>query len=245
MDDNLFPEISLQKVFSKWCKLSLNTLKNISASNQKDISNWYQSTIYLIKLLVTTTESFSYRLPKALQVTYLLTKYNRSVVLLSYCLINGFISISIMGAIAMWSNNPFVFPSLGPTAFLFFFSPKLPVSCPRNTLMGHFIGIVAGWCSLAVFGLLGDGSILESGVTLQRVFAAGLSLGLTCGFMAILECPHPPAGATTMIVSLGLITGFFGFFCMLLAVLLLTIQAFCINRMAGIDYPIWKLKAGL
>lgn len=147
-----------------------------------------------------------------------------------------------MSATAMWSKNPFIFPSLGPTAFLFFYSPKLPASSPRNALMGHFIGIVAGWLSLAIFGLLDDGPAILTGVNMQRVFAAGLSLGLTCAFMAILACPHPPAGATTLIVSLGLVTSYFGLFCMILAVFLLTIQAFIINRTAGIEYPIWKAK---
>ena len=199
------------------------------------LRNWLQ-------LIVNGLGNYSYQVPKSLQFVHLVEKYNKKFITFLYCIMNGFISISIMASIAMWSKNPFVFPSLGPTAFLFFFSPKLPASSPRNTFMGHSFGIFAGWFSLVIFGLLDDPSVLEVGLVWQRVLAAGLSLGLTCGLMAIFACPHPPAGATTLIVSLGLITSYFGFFSMILAVMLLNIQALFINRAAGIDYPIWKAK---
>ena len=180
--------------------------------------------------------------PKSLQFVNLLNAYNKTFIVFMYCIINGFISMAIMAFVSMLSKNPFIFPSLGPTAFLFFFSPKLPASSPRNAFMGHALGLVAGWLSLAVFGLLNDPNVLEAGFTWQRIMAAGLSLGLTCALMAFFACPHPPAGATTLIVSLGLITSYFGIFCMFLAVMLLTAQAFIINRAAGIDYPLWKAK---
>ncbi len=180
--------------------------------------------------------------PKSLQFAHLLNTYNKTFITFMYCIINGFVSIAIMAGIAMWSKNPFVFPSLGPTAFLFFFSPKLPASAPRNAFMGHALGLFAGWFSLVIFGLLDDPNVLVGGFTMQRVLASGLSLGLTCALMALFKCPHPPAGATTLIVSLGLVHTYFGFLCMMLAVMLLTVQAFIINRAAGIDYPLWKAK---
>lgn len=181
--------------------------------------------------------------PESLKFVNLLNNYNKTFVTFMYCIVNGFVSIAIMAAVAMWSKNPFIFPSLGPTAFLFFFSPKLPASSPRNTFMGHALGIFSGWFSLVIFGLLNDPNIIEGGIIWQRVMAAGLSLGLTCALMALFKCPHPPAGATTLIVSLGLVHTYFGFLCMMLAVMLLTVQAFIINRSAGIDYPLWKAKA--
>lgn len=238
MNDKTSPEINKLDEFRKWGQSSLETLRNISNGTQSiaGLNDWCEHTRYLIML------TFLGSLTSALRFKNLLSKYNKTIVLFLYCLINGFVSIAIMSILAMWSKNPFIFPSLGPTAFLYFHSPKLPASSPRNAFMGHFIGIAAGWLSLAIFGLLDDGPTIIDGVNAHRVFAAGLSLGLTCAFMAILACPHPPAGATTLIVSLGLITSPFGLFCMMFAVLLLTIQAFCINRLAGIDYPIWKAK---
>lgn len=157
-----------------------------------------------------------------------------------YSFVNGVISISLMAAAAWLTHAPFVFPSLGPTAFLFFYSPTAPTASPRNAFIGHLIGAVMGWLSLAVFGLLDAGPAIQEGVTLPRVLAAGLSLGLTSGLMILFKAPHPPAGATTLIVSLGILTSPRQLAVLMVAVVLLTVQAFVINRLAGVPYPIWS-----
>jgi CBS-domain-containing membrane protein len=58
--------------------------------------------------------------------------------------------------------------------------------------------------------------------------------------MALLRVSHPPAGATTLIVSLGIISQPKELVIIELAVLLLTAQAFAINRLAGFPYPLWS-----
>jgi len=70
---------------------------------------------------------------------------------------NGLISIGVMAAAALVTGAPLIFPSLGPTAFLLFYTPLQPAASPRNTLGGHLIGAAAGYLSLAVFGLLDQG----------------------------------------------------------------------------------------
>jgi hypothetical protein len=57
--------------------------------------------------------------------------------------------------------------------------------------------------------------------------------------MVLLKSPHPPAGATTLIISLGLITKPLLLVVLELAVVLLTLQSLSINRLAGIPYPLW------
>lgn len=93
-----------------------------------------------------------------------------------------------------------------------------------------------------MFGLTAAAPALSSVVTLARVGAAALSLGLTSGLMVWLKVPHPPAGATTLIVSLGILRTRGQLVVLMVAVLLLTAQGFVINRAAGIDYPIWAPK---
>jgi len=58
--------------------------------------------------------------------------------------------------------------------------------------------------------------------------------------MAFLRISHPPAGATTLIVSLGIISQPKELVIIEVAVILLTVQAFAINRLAGIPYPVWS-----
>ena len=58
--------------------------------------------------------------------------------------------------------------------------------------------------------------------------------------MVWLRVPHPPAGATTLIVSLGLIATIPKLAVLMLGVLLLVVQGFVINRLAGVPYPVWS-----
>jgi CBS domain-containing membrane protein len=84
------------------------------------------------------------------------------------------------------------------------------------------------------------GPALSEGVTWPRVIAAGLSLGLTSGLMVLLKSAHPPAGATTLIVSLGILRQPWQLLFLMGEVVLLTLQAIAINRLAGIPYPLWS-----
>ncbi len=181
-------------------------------------------------------------LVRRLRIPYLVSRHSSIAVMGLFSLINGVISIGIMAAAAWATASPFVFPSLGPTAFLFFYTPTMASAAPRNTIFGHLIGAGAGYLALVVFGLTDAEPALSTVVTLPRVGAAALSLGLTSGFMVWLRVPHPPAGATTLIVSLGILRSIPQLGVLMLAVILLTIQGFIINRAAGIDYPVWGPK---
>lgn len=173
------------------------------------------------------------------RLPWLLEHHSHVTVLALFSFINGCLSIGLMATLAVLTRSPFVFPSLGPTAFLFFYTPTAPSACPRNTLIGHAVGAGAGYLSLLVTGLTLAGPALAVGVTWPRVIAAALSLGLTAGVMVLLHAPHPPAGATTLIISLGLLTRLWQLALLMGAVVVLTLQALVINRLAGIAYPLW------
>ena len=174
------------------------------------------------------------------QLPALQARYNSTFVLGAFALVNGFISIGLMSLAAALTGEPLIFPSLGPTAFLLFYTPRAPAASPKNTLIGHFIGAAAGYLALVVFGLTDAGPAFLEGVTGARTGAAALSLGLTAGAMAWAKAPHPPAGATTLIVSLGILTEPSQLAVLMLSVGLLVVQGFVINRLAGIPYPVWS-----
>ncbi|HET7640490.1 MAG TPA: HPP family protein [Ktedonobacteraceae bacterium] len=175
-----------------------------------------------------------------MRMPWLLRHHSNVSVLALFSFINGCISIGLMSTLALITQSPFIFPSLGPTAFLFFYTPTAPAASPRNTIIGHLIGVCAGYFSLIITGLTTAGPALAVGVTWPRVIAAALSLGLTSGLMVLLKSPHPPAGATTLIISLGILTKPWQLGLLMVAVLLLTLQALVINRLAGIPYPLWS-----
>lgn len=62
--------------------------------------------------------------------------------------------------------------------------------------------------------------------------------------MVLFRVPHPPAGATTLIVSLGILRTPAHLVILMAAVVLLALQAFVINRLAGLPYPIWAPHSG-
>lgn len=177
-----------------------------------------------------------------LRLPWLLQHNARIPVLALFSFINGCISIGLMSVLAVLTHSPFIFPSLGPTAFLFFYTPTAPAASPRNTIIGHAVGALAGYLSLVITGLTTAGAALSVGVTWPRVIAAALSLGLTAGVMVLLKAPHPPAGATTLIVSLGILRQPWQLVLLMVAVVLLTLQAIAINRLAGIPYPLWQAR---
>jgi CBS domain-containing membrane protein len=62
----------------------------------------------------------------------------------AYVFANGFLSIALLAVLSVITGAPFVFPSLGPTAYQLFFLPRATASTPRNTLIGHLIGVTCG-----------------------------------------------------------------------------------------------------
>jgi len=156
-----------------------------------------------------------------------------------FMFINGFISIGILCGLAMVFQTPFIFPSLGATAFLLFFTPTTPAASPRNALCGHAIGIACGYAALWVTGLQDAGPAIVTALGWTRVLATALSLATTGALMILLNVPHPPAGATALIVSLGVISRPAYLVVLEVAVGLLVGQAIIINRLTGVRYPFW------
>jgi CBS-domain-containing membrane protein len=174
-----------------------------------------------------------------LRLVWLLGRFPERPVWAAFMFVNGFITIGILAALAMVSRTPFVFPSLGPTAVLFFYTPMLPAASPRNTIYGHAIGILCGYGALLAFGLQDAPPATAAGVDAARVGAAALSLAATGALMILVRAAHPPAGATTLIISLGIVTRVPHLALIEVAVAALTLQAIMINRLAGLPYPWW------
>jgi CBS domain-containing membrane protein len=183
------------------------------------------------------------RLARALgliQLPTLAQHHNRRIVYALFVLLAGGVSIAIIATLAFASGRPFVVPSLGPTAFLVFNRSESAVARPRNILAGHLTGAVAGYVSLLAFGLAGAPSVLEGGMTAPRIGAAALSIALTSAVMILMRTEHGPAGATTLIVSLGFMTSLESLAILMGGVIGLTIVAVLIDRLVGIPMPLWS-----
>ncbi|PPK71111.1 HPP family protein [Actinokineospora auranticolor] len=150
------------------------------------------------------------------------------------------VTLAIAG-LAVGTSEPLLFPSLGPTAYLLFATPTHPAASPRNTLAGHLIGVAAGAAGLTAFGLWHTEAAL-SHMDWARAGAATMALTLTCAGMALSRLPHPPAGATTLIVALGVLHTPKQLGLILLGVVVLLVLGAVFNRAVGVRYPLWKAE---
>jgi hypothetical protein len=115
---------------------------------------------------------------------------------------------TVLGTVAWLSGQPFVFPSLGPSAFLLAFERRGSRERLYRVVASHAIGGVAG---LLAYTLLGAGVTLTatpapgSAAGLHLVASGVCSIVLTSWGMIATDTNHAPACATTLIVSLGLL----------------------------------------
>jgi hypothetical protein len=114
-------------------------------------------------------------------------------------------------ALIAWSTGrPFIFPSLGPSAFSLVID-RQGEATGRRVIGGHLIGVVGG---LVAYHLIAHGLTLTTlpsvfSFPLLRLAASGvISVILTTAGMLAAKAQHPPACATTLIVSLGLLATF-------------------------------------
>jgi CBS domain-containing membrane protein len=99
--------------------------------------------------------------------------------------------------------------------------------------------VLGGAGALAAFGLLHrhGGAADISGA---RAGAVGMSLLVATALMLVFKVSHPPAGATALMISLGIVTSPGQWLELLGAVTLLSAMAIVVNRWAGITYPLWS-----
>lgn len=112
--------------------------------------------------------------------------------------------ILVIGVVGLVARTPLVFPSLGPTAFLQTETPDQPSARPYNSIVGHLVGLLAGFVGVGVFGATNAPSVLATHeLAAPRVWASALAVVLTLLGGLVLRASHPPAAATTLLASLG------------------------------------------
>src|SRR5262249_56637375 len=119
------------------------------------------------------------------QLMTLLGRFHDRHVWAAFMFINGFITIGSLALLAMVTRTPFVFPSLGPTAFLFFFTPTLPTASPRNTIYGHALGIACGYGALLACGLTHAPPVILAGGGFFPVLPAPPSLSFLAALIVL------------------------------------------------------------
>lgn len=153
------------------------------------------------------------------------------------------VALVVAGTVALLTRQPWLFPSLGPAVMLHVEQPDKPESSPRNTVIGHLVALLAGYAMLVVTGLADNPSALQEGFSVPRIIAAAGALAITAAVLVLLNAAHPPAGATTLIVGLGLLKTPTQLVIVFAAVVLVTVVDLLFNRSTGRDMPVWRAPA--
>ena len=107
-------------------------------------------------------------------------------------------------ALAGWaSHQPLVFSSLGPTAYEMIETPERLSARPYNIIVGHLIGVIAGFSMVWIFHLWAVPVVSLDGVPLARVWAAMLATLLTVFGTLLARARQPAAISTSLLIALG------------------------------------------
>lgn len=112
--------------------------------------------------------------------------------------------VLLVGLLGLATHQPWLFPSLGPTAFLQAEQPDQPSARIYHTIVGHLCGLLSGILAVLLLGATTAPSVLSAHeLTPVRVGASVLAIALNMLTGLILKASHPPAAATTLLVALG------------------------------------------
>ncbi len=173
-----------------------------------------------------------------LSVPFLLAHGDEKQIVSVFTAVNGGLTILIISLLAWLCDLPLLFAALGPTSFVLYSAPLSRAAAPRSIILGHYIGIACGGASLVVFSFLAGETITlqSSGAALC---SASLALAATGYCLVRCSCPHAPACASALVVALGAASTWIAVLCMAAAVVLVTAQAFAVNRLACLPVPLW------
>ena len=112
--------------------------------------------------------------------------------------------VLVLAAIGWATKQPLIFASLGPTAYELVEQPQLRSARAYNIIVGHLIGLGAGFLAVYVLSAWAAPNVISTGVvSTQRLWAVAIAATLTTLFTLILKAGQPAALATTLLVSLG------------------------------------------
>ena len=154
--------------------------------------------------------------------------------------VHGGLAILAIGVFAWITDLPLTFPALGPTAFILFATPTSESAAPRSVVLGHLSGMAAGFAVWHLMSAVSGGPVSPQIGGWPPMLSASLALAATCGLLVWLSCPHPPACASSLVIALGAVAEWQDVLLMAVAVIWMTVQAFAMNRFAGVPVPTWS-----
>jgi len=123
---------------------------------------------------------------------------------LVFATIGESVLILVVAAIGFGAHMPFLFPSLGPTAYEQVEKPNSQSAKLYNVVVGHFIALAAGFAALWLLNAWNAPKVAQAGfVSSPRLWAVVLAVAMTTFVTLLLKASQPAALATAVVISLG------------------------------------------
>lgn len=181
------------------------------------------------------------------QLWYLIQKEGKSRLLIPiFVFVAGATALAIISILAYITELPLLFPQLGPSAFILFYTPMSDTASPRNVILSHLLSVIVGLFFLWLFATLYPASSLFDSTMMngQRILVIALTMGVSCIAMVLLKCVHPPAAASALIAAMGYLENVEQVMGIVAAVILIVLAAIIFNRLiGGLPYPLWRADA--
>lgn len=145
-----------------------------------------------------------------------------------------------VGLLAAFANAPALAPPLGASAFILFVHPEAKPAAPRNMLLAHALGIGFGLVGLHLCGVGASTGAFAGPFCFGHAAAAAIAIFLTTAAMIRFDLVHPPADATTLVVSLGLLRSPSQLAALGGGAIAMALLATFLHRTRGTPYPLWR-----
>ena len=94
------------------------------------------------------------------------------------------IAIAALGVMYYFYDLPLLIASFGSSAVTLFALPNAPAARPKNVILGQFSSAVCGWVAQYLLG--------------STWYGAAVAVACSLIVMVLLDCVHPPGGATAL-----------------------------------------------
>ncbi len=127
-----------------------------------------------------------------------------------------FVGIGFLGVLWAFWDLPLLIASLGSTAVTLFGLPKAPAAAPKAAIVGQVSSAIVGWGTQYLLG--------------TEWYSCAIAVMLSLVVMVLLNCIHPPGGATALAAMLTPQPWTFIFAPIMVGVVFLVIVAYVCNR---------------
>lgn len=148
--------------------------------------------------------------------------------------------LAVLSLLSWVTGQRFLLPSLGPSIFVLATLPEREMHLPRRIIGGQCISAVSAFVAAQLFlGSIGFNPTLQpfSPVILRQVAATVVAMIVTTAGMNATNTKHPPAYATTLIISLGFLRTVGDLIVFLLAIFIVVLTHEYSKRFSVWDLP--------